>query len=626
MKVLIYLSLKMKKIILILLTITGCLVAQPSNDTPCNAISLSVGTTCSFSTYTNAGATDSGIPDPGCANYLGGDVWFSVTVPASGSLIFDTQSGVVTDGGMAIYSGTNCSSLSLIACNDDGGTGLMPRISQSGLTPGSTIWIRFWEYGNNNNGTFGICVYDGACSTPSNDDCSGAIPVTVSANGSGCPSPVSGTIECATQSSQSTTACGGTEDDDVWFSFTAPANGSVNINLTNVSGSTTDLYHSVWQGTCPSLTLVTGSCSDPNTSSLSGLTPGQTYYLRVYSWTSTSGQNTTFDVCIEEGNVCGSLLGSNICSSAPTITSFPFCANNTWGTSPADGNYPNTTEFSCNGSIDNIMYWNFVANATSVTFNFYDITCNWGDGIQVAIWQASSACGPPGTWGGNIICSSPANANNFSITANGLTIGNTYVLVIDGWAGDQCEWWVDGTGTALPVTFLEFYGVPTPQGNKLIWKTSQEEQVETFIVQKQNKEGKFEDIAQIPSKQNSKNKINTYHYRDNNVTSVKSYYRIKEVDFSGNTYYSNVIEVKNDNHENILIYPSFTEDMLTIEIGFHEAKILEIITLTGTSMQIFTLQKGKNNISLSHLPKGSYIALVKEPGGNIIKRQVIMRR
>src|SRR6478672_4086536 len=71
--------------------------AQPSNDDPCNATTLSVSGSCTFQQFTNANATAStGVPAPGCANYQGGDVWFKVTVPCSGSLIFDTNTGVIT--------------------------------------------------------------------------------------------------------------------------------------------------------------------------------------------------------------------------------------------------------------------------------------------------------------------------------------------------------------------------------------------------------------------------------------------------------------------------------------------------------------------------------------------------
>ncbi len=444
--------------------------AQPANDDPCSATTLTVSSSCSYSTYTNASATaSSGVPAPGCANYQGGDVWFSVTVPASGSLVFDTQSGVVTDGGMAIYSGT-CSSLTLITCNDDGGAGLMPQISQSGLTPGSTIYIRFWEYGNNNNGTFGICVYDlGAC-TPSNDDCSGATPVTVGSFGGGCTSTASGTVNCATPSSQSTTACSGTEDDDVWFSFTAPASGTVNINLQNVSGSTTDLYHSVWSGTCPSLTLVTGSCSDPNSSTLSGLTPGQTYYVRVYSWTSTSGQTTTFDICIEDG-ACPSTPSNDDCSGATPVT----VASGTTCT-PVSGTVACATPSSqstaaCSGTEDDDVWFSFTAPASgAVAINLQNVSGSTTD-LYHSVW--SGTC-PSLT----LVTGSCSDPNASSLT--GLTPGQTYYVRVYTWTStsgqtttfDICISETDACGSNGTNDFCSSPATLTPGGSFLSNTTS----------------------------------------------------------------------------------------------------------------------------------------------------------
>jgi len=89
----------------------------PINDECSGAISITVGTSCSYTTYSNVNATASaGVPAPGCANYIGGDVWFSVVVPASGHLIFDSQNQGIGNSGMAIYSGS-CGALSLIACD-----------------------------------------------------------------------------------------------------------------------------------------------------------------------------------------------------------------------------------------------------------------------------------------------------------------------------------------------------------------------------------------------------------------------------------------------------------------------------------------------------------------------------
>lgn len=130
---------------------------------------------------------------------------------------------------------------------------------------------------------------------PANDDCSGAIALTVNAD-ENCGATTSGTLVSATASAEDATACSGTENDDVWFSFVA-TNTSHLVSLTNVMSTPTDLYHSLWEGSCGSLTQI-GTCSDSDNSTQTGLVIGNTYYLRVNSWSGNSGATTTFDVCI----------------------------------------------------------------------------------------------------------------------------------------------------------------------------------------------------------------------------------------------------------------------------------------------------------------------------------------
>ena len=148
--------------------LTGSVTTLLGNDECNGAIPLSISSTCSYLFSSNSGATASaGIPAPGCALYSGGDVWFSAVVPAAGVLTVDLQSGVMTDSGMAFYSGA-CGSLNLLECDDDdSNNGAMSTISMTGLTPGQTIYIRVWEFGNDNNGTFGICATTPSCPPPS---------------------------------------------------------------------------------------------------------------------------------------------------------------------------------------------------------------------------------------------------------------------------------------------------------------------------------------------------------------------------------------------------------------------------------------------------------------------------
>ena len=143
-----------------LLTVLAVLAmqAQPINDEPCTAIALTVNDTCAAQTATNVNATtSSGIPAPDCGNYQGNDVWFSFMAPVGIADITMTMASF-EDGAMAIYTADSCDGdLLLIACDDDAGPGLLPRISRDDLEPGQTYWIRAFGYGGD-TGTFSLCV------------------------------------------------------------------------------------------------------------------------------------------------------------------------------------------------------------------------------------------------------------------------------------------------------------------------------------------------------------------------------------------------------------------------------------------------------------------------------------
>ena len=132
--------------------------SPPINDEPCKAILLTPSINCNFSSYSNESATTSTIIAPSCGGYSGGDIWFKVKVPFSEDITIETKALSMLDGGMAIYKGS-CNSMTLLNCNNDNGVNPMPKINQkTNISASDTIWIRIWENGNDNNGTFEICV------------------------------------------------------------------------------------------------------------------------------------------------------------------------------------------------------------------------------------------------------------------------------------------------------------------------------------------------------------------------------------------------------------------------------------------------------------------------------------
>ncbi|ESU26470.1 hypothetical protein FLJC2902T_24390 [Flavobacterium limnosediminis JC2902] len=116
------------------------------------------------------GATNSNPPAPGCASFLGNDVWYAVTIPASGTLTVETNndgSGNY-DTGMAVYSGT-CGALTLIECDDDDSLDGAYSMVNLTRTPGEVVYVNTWRYGGGAAIAYQIAAYDGTLSTGSFD-------------------------------------------------------------------------------------------------------------------------------------------------------------------------------------------------------------------------------------------------------------------------------------------------------------------------------------------------------------------------------------------------------------------------------------------------------------------------
>lgn len=604
--------------------------APPANDDPCAATPLAVNASCTFTPATNASATGTvGAPAPGCASYGGGDVWFTVVVPASGDITVETNPGVVTDGGMAIYSGT-CTSLTLIECDDDDGNGLMPLITLNGQTPGATLFVRVWEFGNNNNGAFEICAHIPAPPPPppANDDCSGALSATVNTNGT-CAVQTAGTIGGATASVQDPTGCFGTEDDDVWFSFVAPATGSISIALNNVAGTTTDLYHSVWTGVCPALTLLAGSCSDPNSSTLTGLTPGTTYYVRVYSWTATGGQITTFDLCLQELDVCGGGPNNDWCQAPATLTTGVGSFNSNTSSTYTSDTPANLNAVFC-GSVENNSWYGFTASATTETFSFSAVS-GCVSGIQAEVYSVTTdanGCCTNFTSVSN--CWNPGTATSGSVTATGLTIGNNYVLMVDGFGGDVCDFAVTNwiASNILPVELVNFYGTTMPQGNILKWQTATETDNDYFIVSRSFDGIEYEAIGTVDGVGNSTN-LNNYAFNDLDVRTGLTYYQLTQVDLNGSFVQSEVIALNRSHDQTGLlgVFPNPASNIINVEVNTSGEVSGTSIELSNANGQLIEVREvningfGLIKFNVEELKAGIYfVRYISSSGLSTIKK------
>ena len=194
---------------------------------------------------------------------------------------------------------------------------------------------------------------------PANDECANAVALTVNPNAV-CTASTQGYTLGATASGLAASPCYGNPDDDVWFKFVATA-ASHKISLNNIvsigTSNNDDLYFQVFSGACGSLTSIL--CSDPNSSLVTGLTVGATYYVRVYSYDGT-GSNQSFNICI--GTIPPPPT-NDACSGALSTTSFPYSYTQTDALGATNNSGFLTT---CTDGMNDGTWFSFVGNGGNV--------------------------------------------------------------------------------------------------------------------------------------------------------------------------------------------------------------------------------------------------------------------
>lgn len=380
------------------------------------------GTNCLDATALTPGSQQCGtnsnigsLPDDGSAptnpcnsSYNDGEYWYSYTGDGQ-ALQLDVTNLTDTYSGLFVLDNCPSGSPNCIASYTSSSSSSDFTLTTPALTNGQVYYIVMANWSAPYQTDF--CLDATSVippPVPANDDCVGAYVLTVNPDNA-CGTVTSGTVLNATTSTQNSASCAGTEDDDVWFSFVA-TNTSHYIDIVNTAGSTTDMYHSVWEGGCPGLSLVAGTCSDGDSQTVTGLTPGNTYFVRVYTYTSTGGQNSTFDVCI--GTPPPPPSNDDCIDAIPAVVNSDAVC-----TSVTSGWTLSATESltGCTGTADDDVWFSFIALDVNQDIEILNAT-----GTTDMVHEVfSGSCGSLTSLG----CSDP---NTSSYT--GLTIGNTYFV------------------------------------------------------------------------------------------------------------------------------------------------------------------------------------------------------
>jgi gliding motility-associated-like protein len=150
---------------------------------------------------------------------------------------------------------------------------------------------------------------------------------------------------------------------------------------------------------------------------------------------------------------CATLIpAGNSCASATPICDLNGYCGTTNSTYTVNTWQSLTNAFSNCGTIHNNSFFSFVAAASTVSLDVWISNCSINWGIQFMIFSSSGNCS------GNVtsyLCQGQMPPGYSSVDANGLTIGNTYYLMVDGGYGDVCDYIIganSSSGILLPVS------------------------------------------------------------------------------------------------------------------------------------------------------------------------------
>jgi hypothetical protein len=167
---------------------------------------------------------------------------------------------------------------------------------------------------------------------------------------------------------------------------------------------------------------------------------------------------------------------------------------------------------------------------------------------------------------------------------NGGCIKRTYVYRLTG----SCY-------IVLPVSLQEFKGREENDKHVLYWKTTDEKNLENYVIERQTGSDPFTEIGRVLSR--GSQSLQFYQFDDVQPAAGNNYYRLKMTDKNGSFTYSNIVVLQKKSAFGYSLYPNPVKDLLTIRFNTTAARQYTVSLYNLTNQLIF---QQKFNTSLSN--------------------------
>ena len=465
------------------------------------------------------------------------------------------------------------------------------------LNAGTTyyIWFDAWPDSQIHGPCPGTFSFGPPSPSITNDEPCVATVLTVNPNMI-CTTETPGTLAGATQTfGVATSPCAGNPNDDVWFKFTATGPRHY-IFLNNVAGNTTDLVLGIYSGPCSSLANI--RCIHALNCSVTDLTPGATYWVRVFSFSYNSGANTTFNVCVT------------------TPPPPPDCGEMFYDDGGPGGNYVDNTD------VTTTICPSTPGGMVSLVFTSFDL--DFSD--EFAVFDGNSTAAPfMDAFYGNIL---PPN-----LTATNPTGCLTVAFYSDhdenytGWAAQ-----VNCTNTTLPVEFISLEATTRKPVIEITWATASEQNSSHYLVERSADNETFTRIGTVQAAGNSQYRLD-YLFVDGAPYKGVNYYRLQQVDLDGNSEQTQTVTATlYAVGGKPTLYPNPATDLLNVAFNSPEegwaTLLVEDAVGRTTEQSTTTILRGEQKVEvpLTGLATGWYNLRIELPDGSMLQGGVFLKQ
>jgi hypothetical protein len=291
--------------------------------------------------------------------------------------------------------------------------------------------------------------------------------------------------------------------------------------------------------------------------------------------------------------------------------------------------------FPCgNPTLENTVWYYFTTDSLGgeVTVSFLNTTCTpSNNGIQVSINEINGPECDTASYT-NVFCANYGNISDIIWGPLVLPPNTLYYITIDGYAGNDCifDLVIEGAIIPLPIELQAFSGQCSGSEVVLNWATVSEYENDYFEVQRSENGVDFSTIGTVMG-QGTATSLHNYIFRDGQPINGIGYYRLKQVDVSGNfTYTQTISEECRSNDEWVELYPnpSSGESILTLYTSYSKEAIVRILDVNGRLLSSETAQidntMKKLELNISDANPGVYTVLVELEEKTITKKWIVL--